>query len=138
MGDRLTYGNHIRVPMEQFGSAVRQILDDITTEVRLGMNEGIRETARETAKVTRDTGTYQNRRPKYRKSISYRFSTAGITAEAQIYARGHEYSLTHLLENGHHLWNKPGYITRAFKHWKPGEEWADAHIVEIISRHINL
>lgn len=138
MADRYTYGNHIRVPMEMFGSAVREILENITTEVRLGMNAGVKETAKETAKVTRDTGTYKNRRPKYRHSISFRFNGDGITAEAQIYAKGHEYSLTHLLENGHHLWNKPGYITRAFKHWKPGEEWADAHIVEIVSKNINL
>ncbi|WP_304762874.1 hypothetical protein [Faecalibaculum rodentium] len=142
MADHYGYGNHIVVSMERAGAALRQILDVVTNEVRMGVNAGVKQTAKETAKITRESGGYSdtstNRGGKYRKSITYRFNTRGITCEAQIYASGHEYSLTHLLENGHHLWNKPGVMTGSFKHWKTGEEYADAHVAQNILKNIKF
>ncbi|WP_289683743.1 hypothetical protein [Faecalibaculum rodentium] len=142
MADRHGYGNHIVVSMEQAGEALRKILDNVTTDVRMGVNAGVKETAKETAKITRESGGYSDtstgRGPKYRKAITYRFNTRGITCEAQIHASGHEYSLTHLLEKGHHLWNKPGVMTAAFKHWKTGEEYADAHVAQNILKNIKF
>lgn len=138
MGDRFTYGNHITVPMEEFGAAMNEILSEFDDVVRNAVNTGIRETLVDTSKETRKTGLYENRRPKYRRSISWRMSTKGFYTEGQVYARGHEYSLTHLLENGHRLWNAPGRRTPAFKHWKFGEELADATILENIEKHLKF
>lgn len=136
--DRNTYGNHIVTDLTGFGAAMRAILSDCQETMREAANKGVKETAKEAAKVTRESGTYQNRRPKYRQSISYRFKTQSYTAEAQVYARAHEYSLTHLLENGHKLWNAPGKRTRAFKHWKIGEEYAVAHIDQNIFKYLKF
>lgn len=124
--------------MEDAGPALLAILEDMTPKIREGLNAGVKETAKEGAKVTRESGGYQNRRPKYRKAIKYRTSIAGPVIEAQIYASGHEYSLTHLLENGHHLWNAPGVMTRAFKHWKVGEDYVDSNLERNILSKIDL
>lgn len=136
--DRYTYGNHVRVSMDNAGPALMEILNELTAEVRMGVNQGVRETTKEASKVTKDSGTYQNRRPKYRQSISWRFTTAGPMAEGQVYARGHEYSLTHLLENGHHLWNAPGVMTRAFKHWETGDKYANDNLAKNILKNIKI
>lgn len=53
MADRYGYGNHIVVSMERAGAALRQILDVVTNEVRMGVNAGVKQTAKETAKITR-------------------------------------------------------------------------------------
>ena len=124
--------------MDMAGPALMKIIEDLTAEVRAGVNEGVRETTKEASKITREAGGYQNRRPKYRKSIGWRFQTSGPMAEGQVYARGHEYSLTHLLENGHHLWNAPGVMTRAFPHWKPGDEYANSHHARNILKNIKF
>lgn len=134
MIDRFTYGDHVTISPEQFGAIVNDILDEYTSHVRIAVNDGIRETMKEGAKVTRKSGEYQNRRPKYRKSISSRVSEKGFFTEGQIYARGHEYSLTHLLENGHGLWQ--GGHTNAYPHWKSGEEYVDDNVIENIEKRI--
>lgn len=136
--DRHTYGNHIVCDLTNFGRAVDGILSDMQMQMRDALNKGIRQTAKEVKEKTRDAGSFQNRRPKYRKSIAYRFSASGYVAEAQIYARGHEYSLTHLLENGHRLWQSPGKRTRAFKHWKIGEEWGVRNVERIVLSHLRF
>lgn len=142
MADKFGYGDHVTCTMESAGPTLRGLLDNITAKVREGINAGVKLTAKQTAKVTRETGGYSdtstNRGPKYRKAITYRFNTQGISCEAQIYAKGHEYSLTHLLENGHRLWNKPGVMTGSFKHWKPGLEYADAHVAQNILKKIKF
>lgn len=138
MSDRYTYGNHIVVPMEEFGAAMNGILSEFQDVVRKAVNDGVRDVLKESAKEIRETGTYQNRRPKYRRSIGWRMSTKGFFTEGQVYAKDHEYSLTHLLENGHGLWNAPGRRTRAFKHWKFGEEWADEAIMKNIEKYLKF
>lgn len=135
--DRNTYGNHIVVDLTGFGEAMNSILSDMQENMREALNKGVKLTAKETAKETRDVGTYRNRRPRYRKSISYRFSTKGYIAEAQIYARGHEYSLTHLLEKGHRIGHTSAR-TRKYPHWKIGEEYAKSVIDENIFKYLKF
>lgn len=132
--DRFTYGDHITISPEMFGATVSNILDEFTVHVRLAVNDGIKKTLKEGKKITQESGTYRNRRPKYRKSISYRMSEQGFLTEGQIYARGHEYSLTHLLEHGHGLWQ--GGHTRAFPHWRLGEEYVDDNVIKNIESKI--
>lgn len=134
--DRNTYGNHVACDLTDFASVLDGMLNNIQPVVREAVNIGIKDTAKAASERTRESGTYQNRRPKYRGSISYRISYKEYFVHAQVYARGHEYSLTHLLENGHAIWNKPGRRTRAFPHWKRGEELATEMIVPEIMKHL--
>lgn len=136
--DRNTYGNHITITPKEFGPVIQSLLNEYEEKVQEAFNDAVKVVSKGSANETRFAGSYQNRRPKYRRSISYRFNTKGYYAQGQVYARGHEYSLTHLLEDGHKLWNAPGKRTRAFIHWKAGERFAIEMIVPEILKRLNL
>lgn len=98
--------------------------------------EEIKAVAKEGAKEAKKAGEYKNRRPKYRKSISYKSERKDMLhPHSLIYARNHEYSLTHLLENGHKLWNAPlRKGTRAFPHWVEADELVAKELPERLIR----
>ena len=75
------------------------------------------------------------RKGKYKRSITYKIERELGHTRGVIYASGHEYSLTHLLENGHNLWNSPRR-TRAFKHWKDGETNAIKELPSLIEKYL--
>ncbi len=115
---------------EQLGEAIEGILTEYSGTTRAAIKDAVTETTRDAKKEIKANANVEKgnrfpyRRGKYKKSISYRMETAYYSDTGIIYAKDHEYSLTHLLENGHKLWNAPGKRTRAFPHWKKGEELA--------------
>ncbi len=138
MRDRYMYGDHITITPAQFAEATNGILQECEEIVRMAIVLGIQDTLRNSTKEIKKAGSFKDRRPKYRKSIAWRIDTRGFYTEGQIYAKGNESALTHLLENGHELWNMPGKRTKAYVHWKVGELSADAQIIPNIEKYIKF
>lgn len=103
--------------LESYGDKATDCVDGAVREVTKAAKEVIKANANVDKRNVARKGKYQ-------RSIKYKIERDLIHTEGIVYASGHEYSLTHLLENGHDLWNNPGRRTRAYKHWKLGEELA--------------
>lgn len=108
----------------------------------MAMNDAIVELSKDAAKETRESGMYGNYNPDtnrketlYRKNIKARTKFDDLNAYGQVYGANHQYSLTHLLENGHELWNSP-IRTRSFEHWMYGEELADDESLTVFTKHL--
>lgn len=132
------HGDYIRCSLADAGTALYDMVTHMDVAVRMGFEDGIRKVAKDGSKVARDEGTYENRRPKYRKSLGYRTSGKEFFFQAQLYAKGHEYSLTHLLEKSHSLWQAPEKKTREFPHWKPAKDWIQENIASYILNSIKF
>lgn len=127
--------NNVVIDMEELVSTIGHTLDEYSDYALEVSAKQVKTIARKAAKVARDSGTYENRRPKYRQSITQKnVSKNRYIPTSLVYAKDHEYSLTHLLENGHKLWNAPGIKTRAFKHWKVADEYAREELPKAIAK----
>lgn len=133
-----TVSGSVSVAMDKLGETMGNLLDGYSNIIMDLVNDAVIDVGKETAKVAKDEGHYTDRRPKYRKSIKEkhkrkdRFDTSSL-----IHASGHEYSLTHLLEKGHKVWNKPSRgNTRAFPHWEVAEEYAAEELPKAIMKRI--
>jgi len=125
---RLGNVDNVYCDVSELPTKVQEILEEYAATTRAKMTEAVTETtkdARDIIKANANVDARSTRRKgKYKKSIRYKINEESLQTEGQVYASGHEYSLTHLLENGHRIWNSPGRRTRAFKHWKLGEDLA--------------
>lgn len=126
----------VHVDISDLMRAVGMVLDEYSDFAMDQCRDAVKEVGQKGAKVTRDSGTYQNRRPRYRKSISNRALNGGhFQIKRVIYAKGHEYSLTHLLENGHKLWNAPlRKGTGEFKHWINGQDYVEDNLPKVLAK----
>ena len=115
--------DHVVVDINQLPEAIQSILEEYSFETREKVSEAVSETAKESRKIVSDKAP-QGRRKKYFKSIRVKTEEETFGRACTLYATNHEYSLTHLLEHGHKLWNRPSRPTRAFPHWKDGEQHA--------------
>lgn len=124
---RLENANHVYCDMDELGEVIGQIAKDFSAETRVGVKEATREVTKETRDIIKANANVDPRnvarKGKYKRSISFRMEEQPMQDEGIVYAKGHEYSLTHLLEKGHALWNSPKR-TRAFPHWVTGEQYA--------------
>lgn len=129
----VTYNNlnSIHCTIEDLPNAINAILSAYADDVANITDKSVKKVTKETVKVVKKTGDYKNRRPKYRKSIRSRVEPGLNGAKGVVYAGGHEYSLTHLLENGHRLWNSPRR-TSAFPHWVKGEDYAQQALPKLL------
>ena len=123
--------NVVHCTLEDLPNALETILSAYADEVASITEKEVKNVTKKTVKVVKKAGGYKDRRPKYRKSIRSNVETSFNGTNGLVYAGGHEYSLTHLLENGHKLWNTP---TRspAFEHWKVGEKFAQEELPKAI------
>lgn len=136
--------DNVTVDLDHVDDAVKELLSDYSAETIARIDDAVVDTAKESRDVVRTKANaenprngkfrFPNRFGKYKRSIAYKKTERGeFNISATVYARGHEYSLTHLLEHGHKLWQSPTRKTRAFAHWKIGEEyaikWLPKHII---------
>lgn len=127
--------DNVRIPPEQLGEVLAEMMEEYGVETRQRMCEITKEVTKDTKNEVKKHANVESgkrfpyRVGKYKKSISYKMKEEGYSDTGIVYARNHEYSLTHLLENGHNLWQAPGKRTRAFPHWKYGEQLAQQEFV---------
>lgn len=115
---------------------MEKILDEYSERVKNVTNVAMNRVSRECVKQLRNTspkktGDYA-RGWGIKKMVSH-----GDIADI-IVCNQTEYSLTHLLENGHVVRNKKGVFGRApaHPHIKPVEEWANSELPEEIEREL--
>lgn len=120
--------NDVVCDISELGEEVAKIAEEFKEKTVDQVDLAVREVTKEARDIIKQNANVDRRnvkrKGKYKRSITYKIERDLIHTEGIIYASGHEYSLTHLLENGHELWNAPGRRTGAYKHWKLGEELA--------------
>lgn len=127
--------DNVTIDPEELGTVIAEMMEEYGVETRARIAEVTKEVTKDAKNIVKANANVEmgNRFPyrkgKYKRSIRYRMKETSLSDIGIVYASGHEYSLTHLLENGHKLWQAPGKRTRAFKHWKKGEELAQQEFV---------
>lgn len=112
-------------------------LETYSDEVIEATKKSVDEVASETVPIIKNHAPVGKgrRKGKYKRSISVRTVYESLTEKRNvIYASDKEYRLTHLLENGHAKVN--GGRTRAFPHWKYGDEYIKKELPKRIQKKI--
>ena len=106
---------------------INKILTNYTEEIKDSLEKTIIDVANEGADILKNTkDTYHVKTGKYNKSWSVKKNVGTNFIQATIYNK--EYSLTHLLEDGHATRN--GKRTRAYKHIEP----VDKYVTEKVTK----
>lgn len=131
--------NDVYCDMSQLGPEIRKMIQEYKEHSLAQIDRAVEETTKDSKDIIKAKANVDHRntrrRGKYKRSITYKIERELAHTRGVIYASGHEYSLTHLLENGHNLWNSPRR-TRAFKHWKDGETNAIKELPSLIEKYL--
>lgn len=139
--------DNVTIDMSELGSTIKAIMEEYSVETKSRVDDAVKEVTKDAKDVVKANANtekpdkfgrirFPHRVGKYKKSITFKMETLAMATYGHVYASGHEYSLTHLLENGHKVWNAPGVRTKPFKHWKLGEELADHEIIPIMTKYL--
>lgn len=123
--------NTIHCTIDELPNAMQTILKAYSNKVADINDDAVRKVTKKTTAIVKKSGSYRNRSGKYRKAIRSKVEKSYGMCSGVVYAGNHEYSLTHLLEKGHRLWNSPRR-TRAFPHWIKGEQYAQKELPTLI------
>lgn len=120
--------DHVYCEMDTLPGVIQEILTQYSIDTREDVSVAVKKVTKQATKIVKSNANVDKRntprKGKYKRSIRSKTVEEVFQTEGIVYAGGHEYSLTHLLENGHFLWNAPNRRTGEFKHWKLGEEYA--------------
>lgn len=124
------------IKVDALASEIMSLLHEYANDVTSDMKKDIDSVARGTVKRIKEKAPvrHDGRKKKYEPG-SYRDSWRSTIDEENsyrksriVYAGGHQYSLTHLLENGHRIVRPDktdtGRRTQHIAHIKPAEDWA--------------
>jgi hypothetical protein len=124
------------IKVDALASEIMSLLHEYVNDVTSDMKKDIDSVARGTVKRIKEEAPvrHDGRKKKYEPG-SYRDSWRSTIDEENsyrksriVYASKHQYSLTHLLENGHRIVRpdktNTGRKTQPIAHIKPAEDWA--------------
>lgn len=118
--------------LEDLGKTIEELMDEYRLEIDEVTDDSIRKVTKQTTKVISQIAPI-GIRGVYHVSLGEKFKKGKTNLEGTVWgAKNHAYSLGHLLENGHFLWNRPTIPSGAYKHWVEGERFAQEELVEQI------
>lgn len=112
------------------------ILNEFDDELETEAKKAFKDTGRDTSANLKATSPRGSSSKHYANGWTYRVTGRGLTLDAVIYNKTKP-GLTHLLENGHQIYDWHGRNhgrTRAIKHIQPAQEKALAELLTRLSK----
>lgn len=112
------------------------ILNQFDDELKEETKKAFKDTGRDTSKNLRATSPKGTSNRHYANGWTYKMTGFGMNVDVTIYNRTKP-GLTHLLENGHQIYDWHGRNhgrTRAIKHIRPAQEKALAELLTRLSK----